>query len=277
MVRPSPTDRDYVEFLIEVLPRLGLRWRGFRKPRRQVCRRIAGRIAELGLTDLGDYRRHLDAHPDEWPRLESLCRVTISRMFRDRVVFETLERGVLPDLARRCLDHGRRRLNAWSAGCASGEEAWSLSLLWRHRLQARFPDLTLDVLGTDLGDDVLLRAHRATYPPSSLREVPRELRARTFDQIDGELRLRDSERKGVRFERRDLRRDRPDGPFDVILCRNLAFTYFDDDVQREVLTALVDRLVVHGRLLIGSQESLPDAADARLAMEAHGVIYKRTG
>src|SRR5215218_3800261 len=108
-------DSECVAFLQWALPRLGLRWAGFRRVRRQVCRRIVRRAAELGLPSLDAYRAHLDAHPGEWEVLRSLTPVTISRFGRDRGVFGALERDVLPALADAAHAAGRDRLRVWSA------------------------------------------------------------------------------------------------------------------------------------------------------------------
>src|SRR4051794_1629116 len=103
-----------VAFLQWALPRLDLRWAGFRRVRRQVCRRIGRRAAELGLPNLDAYRAHLDAHPAEWEVLRSLTPVTISRFGRDGAVFGALVADVLPALARAAHAAGRARLRAWS-------------------------------------------------------------------------------------------------------------------------------------------------------------------
>jgi len=92
-------DQECVEFLQWCLPRLRLRWAGFRKVRRQVCRRIRTRMEELGLRDLEAYREHLEAHADEWPLLDGLCRITISRLYRDGGLFDFLGAKGLPALA----------------------------------------------------------------------------------------------------------------------------------------------------------------------------------
>jgi chemotaxis protein methyltransferase CheR len=112
-----------VEFLQWALPRLGLRWAGFRRVRGQVRRRVRRRVAALGLEDLDAYRAYLDAHPEEWEVLDALTPITISRFYRDRDVFARLEDDVLPALASAAAAAGRDGLRCWSAGCASGEEA----------------------------------------------------------------------------------------------------------------------------------------------------------
>src|SRR5919106_6038837 len=95
-----------VAFLQWALPRMGRRWAGYRKVRRQVCRRVRRRAQELGLDGFDAYREHLERHPEEWEALDGLTNVTISRFNRDRGVFEFLARAVGP---------GAR---VWSAGCA---------------------------------------------------------------------------------------------------------------------------------------------------------------
>lgn len=248
---------DCIAFLQWALPRLHLRWAGFRKVRRQVCRRIGRRVRALGLGDVTAYRRHFEAHPAEWQVLDGLCRVTISRFFRDRQVCARLETEVLPTLAARSAIHGHGTLRVWSAGCASGEEPYSLALLWHLTLKARFPAVTARILATDVDAVVLERARRACYAAASLRELPAGWRDLAFVQVDGEYCLRLDYRTDVVFACHDVRTPAPDGPFDLILCRNLAFTYFDSAQQQAVLRHLWEALVPGGALVIGAHETLP--------------------
>jgi chemotaxis protein methyltransferase CheR len=256
-------DADCVAFLQWALPRMGLRWAGFRRVRRQVCRRLRGRVAELGLPGLPAYRARLLADPREWAVLDGLTPITISRFARDRAVHAALEHDVVPALAAAARADGRERLRAWSAGCASGEEPASLALLWNLALAAGHPGLTLAVLATDVGDAVLERARRAVYEPGSLRELPAPWIDGGFDRRpDGTLALRAEHRALVTVRRHDVRAAPPDGAaaFDLVLCRNLAFTYFAPAVQRAVLAGLATALRPGGALVIGLHERLPGAA-----------------
>jgi hypothetical protein len=124
------TDADVVAFLQWALPTLRMRWPGFRKVRGQVRKRLARRLRELDLETLRDYEAHLEAHPEEWATLDGFCRITISRFYRDRGVFDTLRDRVLPDLGSIAEARRASVIRAWSAGCASGEEPYSLSLAW---------------------------------------------------------------------------------------------------------------------------------------------------
>src|SRR5262245_29735844 len=100
------TDRECVELLQWALPRLGLRWRGFKNLRRQVCRRISARAAELGISDAASYRRRLEEDPDELQKLDALCFVTISRFYRDHRIFDALRHTLLPKLAEAACARG---------------------------------------------------------------------------------------------------------------------------------------------------------------------------
>jgi chemotaxis protein methyltransferase CheR len=248
-------DGDCVALLQWALPQLGLRWPGFRKVRRQVCKRVARRMRELGLPDAAAYRARLEGDPAEWRALGALCTIPISRFYRDREVFDCLGATVLPLLAR-----GARRLECWSAGCASGEEPYTLALQWRLALAARFPQTGLRVLGTDVDARLLERARTACYGASSLDALPQGWRAQAFEQRGRLWCLREGFREQVEFARQDLRAELPGREFDLVLCRNLAFTYFDDAHARAALARIASRLRPGGALVIGIHERLPGPA-----------------
>ena len=256
------TDADCVAFLQWALPRLRMRWPGFRKVRRQVCKRIGRRMTELEFTDPLQYRAYLEGHPLEWKTLDSFCRITISRFFRDREVCRNLRDVVLPTLAKRALTERRSELRCWSAGCGSGEEPYTLSLLWRlppdASLSGRFPLISFRVTASDSEPVVLERAQAAVYEPGTVKELPPSWIPVAFDESDAGLLLRSDFTEGVRFSELDIRQESPEGPFDLILCRNLVFTYFEEGLQIEILRRLVDRLTAGGCLVMGAHERAPD-------------------
>jgi len=132
-------DSQCIQFLQWALPRLGMRWAGFRKVRRQVCNRARRRASELGLSDLSTYRTYLEAHPEEWTVLDGLTPITISRFYRDRGTFEFLAHEVVPTLSSQASARNSNTLYVWSAGCASGEEPYTLAIIWELELAHRFP------------------------------------------------------------------------------------------------------------------------------------------
>jgi chemotaxis protein methyltransferase CheR len=251
-------DPACVDFLQWALPRLGLRWAGFRKVRRQVCRRLGRRLVDLGLSDLAAYREYLRVHPEEWAVIDGLTPITISRFYRDRAVFAALEREVLPALSHAALAADRARLRSWSAGCASGEEPYTLALMWQHALAPRFPGLAHEILATDLDPVMLRRTRAARYGGGSLRELPPAWREDGFDRLDERYVLRREPRRLVTVRRHDLRAQPPAGAFDLVLCRNVAFTYFVPERQRAVRDRLAAALRPNGALVVGLHEALPD-------------------
>jgi chemotaxis protein methyltransferase CheR len=253
-------DPECVELLRWALPRLGLRWEGFRRVRRQVCRRIARRMIELDAATAADYRAILAARPAEWPTLDGLCRVTISRFLRDRAVWSRLCDDVLPEVARLVRQREERVVRCWSAGCGSGEEPYGLAMVFRLAVAPAFPGVALSIVATDADEVVLARARRGCFPPATVRDVPADWRMLAFDDRGPELYLRAGFRAGVEFRQEDLRRTMPPGPFHLILCRNLAFTYFGPDCLRAVLAGVSRRLAAGGFLVIGAHESLPHAS-----------------
>lgn len=248
-------DAECVQFLRSILPGLRLRWAGFRGVRRQVCKRLGRRVRELNLPDLDAYRTYLDAHPQEWTVLDGLCRVTISRFFRDRAVWSHLEEEILPALAS-----AEPMLRCWSAGCASGEEPYTLAVVWRRLVQPHRPAAQMMILATDVDARVLERAREGCYADGTLKELPAGLRDAAFVHQASNNRLRDEYRHAVEFRRADIRHELPDGTFHLVLCRNLVFTYFDEPLQRDILARLEDRIVPGGVLIIGRHESLPGGA-----------------
>ncbi len=262
-------------FLRWALPCLQLRWEGFRRVRRRVCRRIQRRLRDLGLPDAEAYRAYLATHPDEWGWLDTACRIPISRFHRNRGVFDCLATSVLPLLAERAQAAGQDELRCWSAGCASGEEPYSLALIWWLQLRQRFPDLSLRVMATDVDANLLERARQARYGPSSLKDLPPAW-IQGFTRCDGFFCLREELRKGVEFRTQDIRRDTPPERFHLILCRNLAFTYFDLDLQRRTASRLRERLEPGGVLLLGSHERLPRDSEGFAGLEGTAGLYERT-
>jgi len=254
------TDPECVELLRWALPRLGLRFEGYRRVRRRVCRRLARRLAALGLADALAYQRHLEAHPEEWAVLDACCRLPISRFYRDRGVFDGLRGAVLPALAESARRRPDARLRAWSAGCASGEEAYTVAACIAFEVAPRFPELAFDLIATDVDPHLLERARLACYAPSSVKELPPAWREALFEWRGGALAVRDPYRSAVTLLAQDLQCEAPDGSFDLVLCRNVAFTYFAARVQRDVLAHIAAHSRPGAALVLGRHERLPDGA-----------------
>jgi chemotaxis protein methyltransferase CheR len=244
------SDTECTAFLQWALPRLSLRWPGFRKVHRQVCKRLKRRMKDLRVADFAAYRTRLEADPAEWLVLDECCHITISRFFREKRVFEVLRTKVLPHIAE-CAHREGSPARIWSAGCASGEEPYTLKILWDLEVARPYPGgVPLSIIATDTDRAMLARADKACFTSGSLRELPPPLVSKAFDRER-------QYREGIEFLQQDLRLGAPPGPFDLILCRYVAFTYFSLPLQAEVLLRIRNRLFPEGYLVIGGDERLP--------------------
>jgi chemotaxis protein methyltransferase CheR len=242
--------------------------------RRQVCKRLSRRLAQLGLTDLSAYRTYLNDDPDEWRVLDAMCRVTISRFYRDRHVWDTLRSVVLPEILRGAKAAQAEEVRCWCAGCASGEEPYTLRIVWTLdvvRGKGRNPPLR--VTATDSNADLLERAKRGLYAPSSLKSLPREWAEAAFESSRAGCAIRAAYKEGVVFIEQDIRREMPEGMFHLVFCRNLVFTYFDESLQRELAGEIAHRLVPGGFLLVGIHEALPSGTEGFDPLEGVKGVY----
>jgi chemotaxis methyl-accepting protein methylase len=239
------------EFLKEVAPLLGLHGRAFR--RRGIKRRLERRMAGIGVSGFGQYLSRVKEDLDERNHLAEIFTVTISRFFRDREVFARIGASVIPSI----LEKGRGELRAWSIGCASGEEPYSLAILWKEKFQDQWPAVRFVILATDIDEGLLNRAQQGRYKGSSVREVPEDLRGNAFRLENGFFVLNEAIRQSVQFKRHDMQEEDPFPGMDVIFCRNLAFTYFSKERQRVVLKKISVSLKEGGYLCIGKTENLP--------------------
>jgi len=249
-------DSDCVEFLQWALPRMQMRWAGFRRVRGQVCKRIARRLAGLGLPGLAAYRSLLETDAGEWIHLDSLCRITISRFYRDRAVWDCLGDVLLPELTMLARQRGDAELRCWSVGCASGEEPYTLAMVWRRGIGATAARPTLRILAGDMDERTLDRARYGVYDESSLRNLPSEM-CGCFAAEGERFRIDPAYREPITFVRQDVRVELPEIAFHLVLCRNLVFTYYNESLQRLLLARLARYLIPGGALVIGIHETLP--------------------
>ena len=268
-------DPQWIAFLQWTLPQLRMRWSGFREVRTQVRKRVHMRLQSLQLAGLNEYRDYLQQHLEEWRVLDTLCRITISRFYRDKGIYGLLADRIIPSLVEKIREEGHSQLHIWSAGCGSGEEPYSLAILWMLQLQQRCPDITLRILATDIDPQLLMRARMGCYPFSSLKDLPAAWRESAFAASAGRYCLQTSFKRSVLFVEHDVRGPLPATALQLILCRNLVYTYYNEDLQREITQRLVDALQPGGLLVVGSHETLPGDIPGFMPLSCDQAIYRK--
>lgn len=267
-------DEQCVEFLQWMLPKLGFRWNGFRRVRNQVCKRITRRFQEVGVRSIDEYKQYLNVHKEEWDVLYSFCYATVSKFYRDKRVYDIIGGELLPGLAEKYQDTDEK-VRIWSAGSCSGEEPYTISILWEIRVASQVESHPeFEIIATDFKQTLIERAEEGEYPESSLQDLPEDLIEVAFDYKDDFYSLKDKFKQPVTFLQQDIREQMPAGSFSIILCRNFVFIYFTDDHQSALLKKLLSRLRPGGYLIIGEHEDLPDATGLEQHPESPCIFQK---
>lgn len=251
------------EFVKEAASLFGYRWKKFRRD--SVRRRVAKRMAQAGASSYSAYIKMLREDPKERARFASVFTVTISRFWRDREIIEGLA-----TLLRERLDP-ERPPRIWCCGAASGEEPLTVAVLF-DKMLAHLPPP--EILATEIDEACLKRARDALYPEGSAREFPRDLLDEYFVREPEGIRPVEKVRRPIEFVRHDLLRDPPPGGFDVVLCRNLAYTYFIEARQIEITRVFHEALNAGGLLVVGEKDFLPRGTEG-LFREVKRAIYER--
>ncbi len=229
--------------------------------RSMVQGRINRRMRELGIRDVGEYLDYIRAAPEvERDGLASALTTNVTSFFRENHHFEYLKEQFLPGIRGR----GLRRLRAWSAGCSSGEEAYSIAITLLEGM-ADQPGWDIGVLATDLDFNMIRFAREGIYPLDRVERLPPEQLKRWFlrggGSQAGKVRVRPELKRVVKVMPLNLLEEWPmSGPFDVIFCRNV-FIYFDRDVKARIVDGYAELLPADGLLFIGHSESLHGLTD----------------
>jgi len=220
---------------------------------RYVERRLACRLRALGLQSYRQYAAYLDENPDEYERLMDTLTINVTQFFRDTTVFDMFRKDIVPSLLAEKASRHQRMIRVWSAGCASGQEPYSLAMAFLSALGERAPEYQLSVLGTDIDPHALDVARHATYPTSQLSQIPRAERSRFVEVRGDEFIIKPEVTQHCKFAYLNLSEDRPIQAVDVIFCRNV-FIYFNREEQDRMLGVFWSALARGGYLVLGKSE-----------------------
>jgi chemotaxis methyl-accepting protein methylase len=242
-------------------------------------RRISVRMRARGRTSFSSYAALLDDDPHEYDVLLDTLTINVTKFFRNTETWEAIERDVVPALFETAArEPGMRRQKLWSAGSASGEEAYSLSMLLHEHAERHGAEGLLgrfQIVGTDIDRRSLEAAGAGVYPELSFAETSAARQARWFEGAAPPLRLRDEARRNVRFDRLDLISDEYDTGYALILCRNVLI-YFDREIQERLFERFYEALRPGGFLVLGKVETMLGPARARFrAINHRERIFRR--
>jgi chemotaxis protein methyltransferase CheR len=259
----------------QLLQYLGLSWKGYRKVKKGVIKRIYRHMHQLGCQSVGAYLHELEKSRRAKAECERFMTVSISRFFRDRKMWEILQKEILP----RLVEKQRQKLFVWSAGCASGEEVYSLKILWED-LRTSIPHLPeLAITASDLNPVYLKRARVGVYPSSSLKEIPEQFRVAYFRSMksSGYYKIRPSLKEGIIWQIQHLLSDPIGSHFHIIFLRNNLLTYYQDRLKKPAFSKIINQLSANGFLIIGSHERLPSEKTDLIPYGSLSYVFEKQG
>lgn len=265
-------ERVLLDILLLLRTRTGHDFKHYK--RATVLRRIERRLQVTAQPDLPSYYEYLENSSEEAKQLLGDMLIGVTNFFRDREAFEALERHVLGPLMSTSEDNKRRdEVRIWSAGCSTGEEAYSLTILCTEHQKLEPNPLKVQVFATDIDERAIAVGRAGAYSEAIITDVP-PTRLRQYFMKEGEhYRVRKEIREKVLFAKHSLLADPPFSQIDLIVCRNLLI-YLDRDIQREMLQMFHFALKPGGYLFMGSSESADACPDLFTPVDKRNRIFR---
>jgi chemotaxis protein methyltransferase CheR len=258
----------------QILEAFGLSWHGYRKVRKGVKKRLARHMQELGCRSVPHYLSVLERDPRLKVESQHLLTVSISRFFRDRELWSALARSVFPEICRA----RKTSLKIWSAGCARGEEPYTIAIVWDAFTNASGLDRQRELWATDANPLWLSKARAGIYSRSSLKEVETDVRETYFQPVPGspEFAVAHWIKKDIIWKVHDLVADGPPAnDFSLIFLRNNLLTYYKERIRRPVLETILGSLGSPGFLIVGSHETIPEELTSVERCPFHRLIFRK--
>ena len=243
---------EELDTLLDYLRRSrGFDFSGYKRP--TLTRRISKRMQDVGIHDFAAYLDHLEVHPEEFTQLFNTVLINVTTFFRDPSAWEHLAREIVPQIIGS--NGGSAPIRLWSAGCASGEEPYTLAIVMSEALGEEGFRQRVKIYATDIDDDALNAARQGRYSAKAVEPVPVELRAKYFNNTAGHYVFKPELRRSIIFGRHDLVQHAPISRVDLIVCRN-TLMYFNAETQDRILSRLHFALNDGGFLFLGRAEML---------------------
>src|SRR6266496_6332969 len=237
-----------------------------------ILRRIGRRMVVTHNRNMQDYLEYLKAHPEEVGELVKAFLINVTQFFRDPDAFVALRNDILPQIIAQARERDRV-LRIWTAGCATGEEPYSLAMILTDLLEAELPEWSVKIFATDMSETVINFARRGLYAENVLSGVPTTYRDRYFERADHGYRITKELRQMVIFGQQDLTRSAPFPRIDLLLCRNVLI-YFTPELQDYVLTQFAFSLTPGGYLFLGKAETVRPTQTYFELVNKHWKLYR---
>ena len=266
----SESNEEVDAFLEFLRAERGFDFTGYKRP--SLLRRIDRRMKEVEAGSLGEYQEHLELHPEEFPVLFDTILIKVTEFFRDPDAWELLrERVILPLVARRATGD---TIRVWSAGCATGEEAYTLAMVLAETVGEEAFASGVKLYATDIDEDALARARSATFSRRQLDSMDEGRRARFFDAAGSSYVFKPGMRSSMIFGRHDLTSDAPIARLDLLCCRN-TLMYFDAELQARVVARFHYALNDDGVVFLGRAETLLSHQDLFSPIDSRHRLFSK--
>ncbi len=235
-------------------------------------RRISKRMQAMKLSDPTEYIQYLENHFSELQQLAFDIFINVTRFFRDRNVFKYLEEILLPQLIK--AKHPHQAIRIWSAGCASGEEAYSIAILLNEYEEKHNCKLNVKIIATDVKASSIEKAKKGIFSTREVHQLPLHYLSKYFQFENNHYKIKKTIKKRVLFSIHDITQDPPFGKMDLVLCRNLLI-YFNRDLQQKIFTNIAFSLNLKGYLILGKSETLVDHNPIFTSIQPSLKIYAK--
>jgi two-component system CheB/CheR fusion protein len=264
----SPEWTGLLEYLLNAR---GFDFHGYKSA--SLARRIRKRMEAVGLDRFAAYQEYLEVHPNEFATLFNVILINVTAFFRDPPAWEAVRTLALPQILGG--KSPEEPIRAWSAGCATGEEAYTIAMILAEELGPdRFHD-RVKIYATDVDEEALNTARQAAYPERQVEGVPPELRSKYFERLEGLYLFRKDLRQQVIFGRHDLINDAPISRIDLLTCRN-TLMYLSAETQARVVARLHFALNDGGFLLLGRAETLMAPSQSFLPVDLKRRLSRKS-
>src|SRR5215469_5521469 len=274
MTHPSQQEEEVdsrlEDLLVFIRDARGFDFTGYK--RSSLARRIRKRMQEAGASDYVDYQDQLESSAEEFGHLFNTILINVTGFFRDTETWTFLQRDIMPELLADAEDG--HEIRVWSAGCASGEEAYSLAIAFAEALGIEDYAKRVKIYGTDVDEEALRDARVGMYSAKALEALSSDIREKYFEQNGSQFAFLPDLRRRVIFGRHDLTRDAPISRLDLLVCRN-TLMYFNVETQSQVIDRLHFALRESAYLFLGKAEMLLSDGERFEVVSMRQRIFRR--